>query len=414
MERKILGIFIVTLLIATAVQAVGGLNYTFQDKKHQELALNGGWIKTYGGSSYEYGECVQQTSDGGYIMVIETTTYGSGDVDCWLVKTDAEGNIEWDTTIGDIAFDYPAFVHQTTDGGYLITGTTKSFGEGDNDAWLIKTDAVGNELWNKAYGGSDYDFGYSGFETIDGYIIGGGTNSFGAGNFDYWLVKTDFNGDEQWNKTYGASDMDLCRRMQQTSDGGYIISGYTLPSGSSDKSSCYLVKTDTDGNKIWDKHFKYKNQHTAARGIRQTSDGGYIISGETVTFGLIIGQYFIYFNGDMWLLKIGADGNKEWENTYGGTLLEDGAYGVEQTDDGGYIAVGFTKGIGSVIKQKRGLPTYSKAWVVETNADGDMINDKEYSRGICIYADGTSDGGHIVIGGENAYGEGDGFLIKIN
>ncbi len=413
MKRKILGILVCTLLIATSIPAVGTLNNSFQSKNPVDKPLNGGWEKTYGGSEYDFCGSGRQTSDGGYIFCGETESYGAEGLDGWLVKTDADGNEVWNKTYGGAEDEFVIFVRQTNDSGYILTGATYSFGPGLQAAWLIKTDANGTEQWNKTYGGTNYDGGWNVYPTTDGgYIIAGLTSSFGAGDYDFWLIKTDANGTEEWNKTYGGSGTEFLRAMQPVDD-GYILLGYVVPEKIFATGYSWLVKTDINGNKSWDKKIE-GTRNNGALGIRQTSDGGYIISGEKIAFGLVLGPIFIYVGGDMWLAKTDANGTTEWEKSFGRIILEDGAWCVELTDDGGYIIGGFTKGFGSVIKQIQLYPIYSKIRVVETDADGNKVWEKEFSRGICWSIEKTSDGGYILSGGTKPHGKGDAFLIKID
>jgi len=243
-----------------------------------------GWERTYGGSSLDRGESVAQTSDGGYIVAGYTDSFGAGGSDFYLVKTDVAGDTIWTRTYGGSSGDYGWSVEQTSDGGYIVAGYTNSFGAGLADVYLVKTDAVGDTIWTRTYGGSDYDEGYSVAQTSDGgYIVAGYTESFGAGYYDVYLVKTDSDGDTIWTRTYGGSSYDEGSSVAQTSDGGYIIAGRTgsFGAGSWD---VYLVKTDGLGDTIWTRTYGGSSGDYGCS-VAQTSDGGYIVAGGTYSFG---------------------------------------------------------------------------------------------------------------------------------
>ena len=280
------------------------------------------WNRTIGGNEFSEPYSAIQTSDGGYILA------GSTSRKACLVKTDANGNVQWQRTIGGNEFDEAHSAIQTSDGGYIIAGSARSYGSDNVDFLLVKTDAEGTEQWNRTFGGDSRDWLYSFQQTFDGgYILSGDTRSFGNGSSDFWLVKTDNNGIELWNRTFGGDDNEMAYSVQQTSDGGFIMAGATRSLHWYD---CWLVKTDTEGVEMWNRTFGH-DEDNRPYSILQSPDGGYIIAG-TGSSGT--GSY------DMWLVRTDPDGYVQWEMTFGGTDQDDVARSVLLAPDGGLVVAG--------------------------------------------------------------------------
>jgi len=294
------------------------------------------WNQTFGGSENDRGYSVQQTEDGGFIIT-GFTDVGGYDFNVLLIKTDSNGNEEWNQTFGEGGDDKGYSVQQTTDGGYIIIGKTTSYNFNDGGVWLIKTDSQGNEEWNQRFGDSQYEEGYSVQQTEDnGYIIIGSTGSHGFVDSDVWLIKTDVNGEEEWNKTFEGWNNDWGYSVQQTTDGGHIITGETHSFGNG-SGIVWLIKTDSQGNEEWNQIFG-ESDSDGGESVQQTDDDGYIIVGRTSSFG--------NGNSDIWLIKTDSQGNEEWNQTFGGNS-EDWGYSVQQTTDGGYIITGITESFGN-------------------------------------------------------------------
>ncbi len=342
------------------------------------------WEKTYGGEGDEAGFSIQETSDGGYIIAGFTSSYGAGDNDVYLVKTDVDGEILWTSTFGGSYDDIGFSVQEVCDGSYIVAGFSYSFGAGHNDIYLLKTDKYGNELWEKTYGGTDGDACFSVQETSDkGYIITGFTESFGAGENDVYIIKTDVNGDTLWTKTYGGSGFDRGSSVQETTDCGYIVTGWTSSFGAG-YSDVYLIKTDSSGDSLWTKTYGGAKSDEG-NVVQETYDGGYIIGGSTSSFGVDRSAFY--------LIKIDVDGNVIWEKTYG-EVDSYFFYSLQETSDGGYIAVG--------ARDLASSPSfYFDLYIIKIDANGNAIWTKTYEttdseRGCSVIE--TSDGGYIIVG----------------
>ncbi len=248
------------------------------------------WNQTYGLPGYsdqESGTSIVQTYDGGYALVGYSGLFPELEShDLWMVKTDSAGNMEWNKTYGGAEDDRGYSVLQVSD-GYVIVGYTASYGAGSYDFWLLKTDSAGNMQWNRTYDGGSSEHAYSAILTSDGgYVMAGTTGSFGAGLRDFWLIKVDSAGNMQWNKTFGGINYDTAYSVLQTSDGGYAVAGRTDSFGAGDD-DFYLVRTDSGGNMVWNETYGGIS-HDRAYSLMQTSDDGYLLAGDYNFSGWLI------------------------------------------------------------------------------------------------------------------------------
>jgi hypothetical protein len=297
------------------------------------------WSRTYGGSEDDYCYSARQTTDGGYIVVGQTHSFdafGGGDV--YLIKTDPNGNTVWNRTYGGFGGDLGWSVQQTTDGGYMVAGNTALIGPDPIVlVYLIKTDSFGDTLWTRIYGSTDYppySYGLSIQQTADGgYIVTGYT---GLALPNAYLMKTDSRGDTLWARTYGGSGVDEGLCVQQTTDGGYIVAGFTESFGAGGQ-DVYLVKTESTGDTTWTR--TYGSPLTeVGYSVQQTTDRGYIVAGWALD---ALGDSYVY------LVKISSIGRAMWAHMYGpGHGWQAKGYSVQQTTDGGYIVVGESSGFG--------------------------------------------------------------------
>jgi len=351
------------------------------------------WTRTYGGGDNDRGYSVRQTTDGGYIIAGRTLSYGAGEYDIYLVKTNSSGDTLWTRTYGGTDDDEGYSVQQTSDGGYIIAGCT---GGDFIDAYLIKTDSEGDTLWTRTYGGATRDEEtWSVQQTSDGgYIIVGWTGSYGAGMYDVYLIKTNSSGDTLWTRTYGGTDSDKGYSVQQTTDGGYIVAGFTYSNGTGMYDDVYLIKTDSEGDTLWTRTYGGADSDEGFS-VQQTSDGGYIVAGWTYSYGA--GEF------DTYLIKTNSLGDTLWTRTYGGTHY-DKNYSVQQTIDGGYIVAGFAESGGRDV------------YLLKTDSLGDTLwtrtyGGAEWDEGYSVQQ--TSDEGYIVTGYISSLGITNVYLVKI-
>jgi len=363
------------------------------------------FCKAIGGPESESGSSLIQTSDGGYAIAGITTSFGAGRGDAYVVKLDANGNLLWTKTIGGESDDWGRSLIQTSDGGYAITGETESFGAGKADVYVVKLDANGNLQWTKTISGESDDWGLSLIQTSDGgYAIAGYTYSFGAGGLDVYVVKLDAHGNLQWTKTIGGPDREEGNSLIQTSDGGYAIAGKTQSFGAGGE-DVYVVKLDANGNLQWTKTIGGENEDWGYSLI-QTSDGGYAIAGYTVFLGAE--PFEVYF------VKLDAKGNLQWTKTIGGKWGEAG-YSLIQTSDGGYAIAGRYFLIGDHGEVYAGYVYVVKLdakgnlqWTKTIDVKNEYLSEASLIQ--------TSDGGYAIAGATNSFGAGytDVYVVKLD
>jgi uncharacterized delta-60 repeat protein len=364
------------------------------------------FAKTIGGSNDDYAQSIIQSSDGSYVVAGSTRSFGAGYDDIYVVKLDSAGNVIWTKAIGGSLTDVAYSVIQSSDGGYVVAGWTQSFGVGDSDMYVVKLDLGGNVVWTKTIGGSGDDYAYSITQSSDGgYVVAGYTNSFGAGFADIYVVKLDSGGNVIWAKTIGGSLTDVANSIIHTSDGGYVIAGYTQSFGAGG-ADFFVVKLDSAGNVMWTKTIGMSNielflttipRHEFANSIIQSSDGGYVVAGET--------WYFLF--SDMYIVKLDSAGNVQWAKTINESNWWDFANSIIQSSDGGYVVAGNTLGVVNF-----------DFYIVKLDSAGNVVWTKiidGYNEDIASSIIQSSDGGYVVAGYTQSFGAGgaDFFVVKL-
>ena len=291
------------------------------------------WSKILGGSGEDVGYFVQEAKDGGFIVTGSTKSFAMGQELLWLIKTDCNGSLSWDKTFGGFVYssgDGGWSVDETEDGGYAVTGYTQSNGGGRKDLWLIKTDGQGSRIWDKTFGGREDDVGMSVLQSRDGgYIVAGRTASFGKGGDDIWLLRTDSRGEELWNATFGGKQDDAGFQVAEIAD-GYAVVGRT--ESGFDKKRIILIKVDHDGQKLWEKTYT----GSSAASLQSTDEGGFVIAGRIDNKKT---------GRDALIIKTDSIGREEWSMILGGSADDIGTFAV-QSRDGSYKLAGITSSLG--------------------------------------------------------------------
>jgi len=364
------------------------------------------WQKSFGGTNDDIASSIQQTTDGGYIVAGKSSS-NDGDVtghhgnlgtyDCWIVKLDVSGTIQWQKSLGGTDGDWANSIQQTTDGGYIVAGHSGSYNgdvtghHGNNDCWIVKLNTIGTIQWQKSLGGTQADYANSIEQTTDGgYIVAGrsssndGDVSGNHGYGDYWVVKLNATGTIQWQKSLGGTQYDVASSIQQTTDGGYIIAGSSISNdgnviGNHGGEDYWIVKLSSTGTIQWQKSLG-GTSWDEAYSIQQTTDGGYIVTGISCSIG---GNYLV--------VKLDATGAIQWQKSLGGTNL-DYAYSIHQTTDGGYIIAGASSSNDGDVTGNHGS---NDCWIVKLSATITGVEENSIQNLISVYPNPSS--GNIII-----------------
>ncbi len=358
------------------------------------------WVRNFGGSGEDPGRAIIPTSDGGYAILGYTNSI-DGDIvgksmevnDYWLLKLDADGNLQWNRTYGGSKDDKGQSLAQTQDGGYILTGYAMSDdgdgskNEGFHDNWILKLDATGNIEWEQSFGFSGHDHSYDIIQTEDGgfFFIGflditaaradgyTGKGSYltrhGVGEF--WGTKIDAQGNLQWRRYFGGTNNDRAHGVVQADDEGFVLAGFSESddfdiSNTKGSYDFWVVKLTKTGEFVWEHSFGGSGIEISYD-IAKTQDDSYVITGNTFSDDTDISNN----NGDsdFWMINIGDDGDLIWERTYGGSQF-DAAQGVNASQDGGFIIAGNSKSIDFDASTNAGE---NDIWLVKTNKNGELV-----------------------------------------
>ena len=410
------------------------------------------FIKNYGGSGEDSPQAIIETNDGGF-AVLGFSNSTDGDLqgknlavnDYWLLKLDAEGELQWSKTYGGSKDDRGQSLVQTQDGGFALTGYSMSddgdasVNNGFHDNWVLKLDAQGEIEWEKSYGFSGHDHSYDILDTGDGGFFFAGfldiTSARADGNTEkssaisahgvgeFWGTKIDNKANVQWRGYYGGTNNDRAHAAVRADDGGYVMAGFTESSdfdvnNSRGSYDFWTVKIDDTGDSVWQSTFGGTGIERA-EDIAKTKDGGYVITGSTFSTDIDISKN----NGesDIWLIKVDDAGKLVWEKSFGGSQF-DAAQSVSPSRDGGFIIIGNSK---SIDKDTNANAGENDIWLIKTDANGNMVWQKSFGgSGLDFGFDAleTSTGSVIIVGdssstdfeGVENKGKSDAVIIKIN
>lgn len=392
------------------------------------------FVKTYGGSKNDSAQSVTATTDGGYIILGHTqsndndiTDKQDESFDYWILKFDANDQLQWQKTYGGSLDDRGNDIIETSDDGYAILGYSFSNNDdvsnnaGLQDYWIVKLNTSGNILWEKSFGYQGADSGISLIETNDqGFLITGildVTASGGEGNTqrtanrhaggDYWALKLDISGNLEWSRYFGGNFTDTPYGVVQTEDNGFIIAGSsdsedTDISGNIGTYDFWIIKISSSGDLVWEKSFG-GSQIDEARAIIKSGDGNYIIAGDTRSNDNDISQN--KGAADLWLIKISPTGNLIWEKTIGGSNF-DVARAIENSQNNGFIISGSSRSSDIDVSENKGQ---NDAWILKTDNNGNLLwettvggSNIDFSYDVAELANGS-----VIAVGDTASNDGD-------
>ncbi len=294
------------------------------------------WERAYGSYGDDWASCVKACNDGGYIIAGGSESYSDDNSDVILMKIDSEGEPIWQRTYGGQDDESANYLSQTFDGGYIISGWTRSYGAGGDDIYLLKIDSAGEIEWSRTFGNEFYDKGYQVRQVADsGYVLVAGLDYFAHSPVNAYVIKTDGVGETEWASIVGGIGADACNALCETHDGGFVIAGWTMSYGLG-RQDVYLVKLDSLGTISWEKYYG-GIEGDIGRSVIRMPDNGFLVAGYTASFG----------NGgdDIYMIRTDSKGDSLWTTTFGGPE-QDNAYDIINCHDGGIAAVGYTASFG--------------------------------------------------------------------
>ncbi len=359
------------------------------------------WEQCYGGGQSEFCHDLRQTADGGFMLVGSTSSFGTGGLDVYLVRTDGDGDTLWTRNYGGSADDEAYCVRQTGDGGFIVAGYTESVeDEEPAQAYLLRTDRIGDTIWTRRYGLVGDDRFRSVVECDDGFAAAGYGHAPGRTGVDFWLVRLNTDGDALWTRTYGLDKLDeRALAFERTADNGFILVGSAEVDGGD--RAALVVRTDGSGDTLWTRTYDAGAGWDETRFVSMTADGGFVLAGYTESVGA--GE------ADMWLLRLDQLGDTIWTRCFGGTEYD---YGYSAAEiDSGFVCVGNTYSFG------KGQNDF---YLVVTDFAGDTLWTRTYGGG--SYETATtvriaSDRDLILGGWTQSYGQNPGranmYLVKV-